>query len=348
MSEKTNFVKVHRGSYYDSDFDSDPEISGNTRRSTADDDRRDSDEADASLSRPSTKAKKRRRKHPKYSDHVEGKRQRREDSFGQKKQHLHNERSAELSRIHRFKIVSMDAYSRHKKFINDYLTFYGGKRAEFVRDSSRDKTDLDIIREHHRFLWSDDDDSDGDDLDVDDGDSSWEKRLAKRYYDKLYKEYCITDLSRYKENKVALRWRMEKEVISGKGQFVCGEKKCPEKEGLRSWEVNFGYVEHGEKKNALVKVRLCPDCSYKLNYRHQRKEIKANKKKDRRYKGDVSDAKRADKETDESAAGEGDGERRSEADSGCGSSSVWEGPAKVEVAKSRDQEFESYFEDMFL
>jgi len=29
-----------------------------------------------------------------------------------------------------------------------------------------------------------------------------EKRLAKRYYDKLFKEYCIADLSRYKENKV--------------------------------------------------------------------------------------------------------------------------------------------------
>ena len=29
-----------------------------------------------------------------------------------------------------------------------------------------------------------------------------EKRLAKKYYDKLFKEYCISDLSRYKENKV--------------------------------------------------------------------------------------------------------------------------------------------------
>jgi len=26
--------------------------------------------------------------------------------------------------------------------------------------------------------------------------------LAKKYYDKLFKEYCISDLSRYKENKV--------------------------------------------------------------------------------------------------------------------------------------------------
>ena len=31
---------------------------------------------------------------------------------------------------------------------------------------------------------------------------SREKELAKKYYDKLFKEYCIADLSRYKENKV--------------------------------------------------------------------------------------------------------------------------------------------------
>lgn len=31
-----------------------------------------------------------------------------------------------------------------------------------------------------------------------------EKELAKKYYDKLFKEYCIADLSRYKENKVGL------------------------------------------------------------------------------------------------------------------------------------------------
>ena len=43
-------------------------------------------------------------------------------------------------------------------------------------------------------------------------------------------------------------------MIDGKGQFMCGNKKCEEREGLRSWEVNFGYVEHGEKKNALVKL----------------------------------------------------------------------------------------------
>lgn len=39
-----------------------------------------------------------------------------------------------------------------------------------------------------------------------------------------------------------------------KGQFSCGNKHCDEEEGLKSWEVNFGYVEHGEKRNALVKL----------------------------------------------------------------------------------------------
>jgi protein FRA10AC1 len=38
--------------------------------------------------------------------------------------------------------------------------------------------------------------------DDDDTPESWEAKLAKRYYDKLFKEYCICDLGRYKENKV--------------------------------------------------------------------------------------------------------------------------------------------------
>ena len=48
----------------------------------------------------------------------------------------------------------------------------------------------------------------------------WERRLAKRYHDKLFKEYCLAELKFYKENKIAMRWRTEKEVADGKGQFV--------------------------------------------------------------------------------------------------------------------------------
>ncbi len=51
-----------------------------------------------------------------------------------------------------------------------------------------------------------------------------------------------------------MRWRIEKEVVAGIGQFICGAKKCEHKEALASWEVNFSYVEGGVKKNALVKL----------------------------------------------------------------------------------------------
>ncbi|NXW29519.1 F10C1 protein, partial [Phaetusa simplex] len=160
----------------------------------------------------------------------------------------------EEARKRRFHLIAMDAYERHKKFVKDYILYYGGKIEDFRRSGANDKTDLDVIRENHRFLWNEDDEAE----------MNWEKRLAKKYYDKLFKEYCIADLSRYKENKFGFRWRHEKEVISGKGNTHCDEK-----EGLKSWEVNFGYVEHGEKRNALVKLRLCPECSYKLNFHHR-------------------------------------------------------------------------------
>lgn len=60
---------------------------------------------------------------------------------------------------------------------------------------SKDKKDIDVIRENHKFLWEDHEEPD-----------SWEKKLAKKYYDKLFKEYCICDLSRFKEKKVNLKF----------------------------------------------------------------------------------------------------------------------------------------------
>jgi len=75
-----------------------------------------------------------------------------------------------------------------------------------------------VIRDHHRFLWTESE-----------AEESWEVQLAKRYYDKLFKEYCIIDLSRYKENQFGMRWRVEAEVVTGKGQFLCANKKCSER-----------------------------------------------------------------------------------------------------------------------
>lgn len=126
------------------------------------------------------------------------------------------------------------------------------------------KTDKDTLREGYRFILSEEDDVD----------STWEKRLVKRYCDKLFKEYCIADMTAYKKGKIGLRWRTEKEVISGKGQFVCGNKKCNENNGLGSYEVNFSYVEAGEQKQALVKLVACKRCAEKLAYKREKERVK--------------------------------------------------------------------------
>lgn len=140
---------------------------------------------------------------------------------------------------------------------------------QFKRPTDRDRNDYTVLEEEHQFLWEGEADT-------------WGKKLAKAYYDKLFKEYTICDLSRYKENMVALRWRTEKEVISGKGQFVCGSKHCSESSNLESWEVNFSYVEHSEKKSALVKLRLCVSCSRKLNYHHKKRPWRRREKQERK------------------------------------------------------------------
>ncbi|KAE8590740.1 hypothetical protein XENTR_v10018182 [Xenopus tropicalis] len=260
----------------------------------------------------------------------------------------------EEARNQRFHLISMDAFARHQKFVNDYILYYGGKLQDFQHSKENNKTDLDVIRENHRFLWQDEDEED----------MTWDKKLAKKYYDKLFKEYCIADLSRYKENKFGFRWRVEKEVISGKGQFSCGNKRCDEKEGLKSWEVNFGYVEHGEKRNALVKLRLCPECSYRLNFHHRRREVHPNTVK-RKAKEDKGESSRKKKKTSHSHKNTNTKDRSTEkhtnssetdssdTDGGEGGDGktdgeFWKGATHEADEKSREEEFDEYFQDMFL
>lgn len=88
---------------------------------------------------------------------------------------------------------NLNPFELHKKLINEYiLQRPGDVQKVFQRDTTKDRNDFDVLYSNHRFLWDDNEDE------VD----TWEKRFAKRYYDKLFKEYCIADLSLYKENKV--------------------------------------------------------------------------------------------------------------------------------------------------
>ena len=204
---------------------------------------------------------------------------------------------------------------------------------------------------------------------------------------------------------MAFRWRTEKEVISGKGQFECAQKKvCSEKDGLRTWEVNFGYVEgkfisssamidllcllENKKKFALVKVRLCATCSAKLNsnkkYREVRKEQnrlallreKEERLDQKREKANYEKRKRKlseekSKNPDEPKKKLTDREQKEkikmdEADLGSTkgrvifyetvgtylfcleSGDIWEKPAAVDEEKTKEQEFDEYFEDLFM
>ena len=274
------------------------------------------------------------------------------------KQLVSQEYDKEEWRARRFHYLSMDAYSRHKALVNHYLLFRGHGIEHLKRSTEKDRNDYTVLSEQHRFLWEEGDPAD-----------TWEKRLAKTYYDRLFKEYAICDLSRYRENKIAMRWRTEKEVVEGKGQFVCGSKHCSEAKDLQSWEVNFNYVEHGEKKCALVKVRLCVDCSAKLNHHHKRKlwrgrerreaekskpgkhRHKKKKKKEQRKKHRKDRDKweekgkaKVDSDSEHSGSSESDHGESSSKDA----SSVWSQSAKDALEKPKEDEFEDYFKDMLL
>jgi len=249
----------------------------------------------------------------------------------------------EERKSHFAKYLTLNAYQRHQKLVYDYIRYYGGKLEDLKRTG---------------FIWDDGDEE---------IESDWGKKLAKRYYDKLFKEYCICDLSRYKENKFAMRWRVEKEVVSGKGQFVCGARKCENKESMRSWEVNFGYIEHGEKKNALVKLRLCPDCSYKLNYHKKHKKVKKKKKKHEKKTKKKKKKKKRSRDTSSSSSSSSsssDTEEEVDCSSEAGPSSrttsesqstdrteqgdIWKKPVKEDVEKTREEEFDEYLDDLFM
>lgn len=117
-------------------------------------------------------------------------------------------------------------------------------------------SDLDALKDAHRLVRDDT----YDEQHCDD----WRVRMARRYYNKLYKEYAIIDLTRYKEGKFGLRWRTEAEVVAKKGQKICGSKDCDNLEALCTFELPFKYMEDQVVKRELVKVCVCQDCASML------------------------------------------------------------------------------------
>lgn len=153
-----------------------------------------------------------------------------------------------------------------------------------------------------------------------------------------------------------MRWRIEKEVVIGKGQFVCANKKCDEVNKLRTWEVNFGYLEREQKKNALVKCRLCSECSYKLNYTHKKKELTKKKKKRTSSSKSKKKKKRHDSSSSSSSSDHESSKESassSKADKSAkdekSAADIWSGPAqRADEEKDREQVFNDFLEDLFL
>lgn len=119
----------------------------------------------------------------------------------------------------------------------------------------------------------------------------------------------------------------------------------------------FGYVEQGEEKSALVKIRLCEKCSRKLNYR----QIKEEKKKRKRGAGDDKVEKvgeelpmedhlhlqkhhRSEQETEIPKEDLKDDEQEPENDN------VWAAPIdlnEIQGVKTKEQEMDEFFADLF-
>eukprot|EP00392_Amoebophrya_sp_AT5.2_P016843 g17148.t1 len=236
---------------------------------------------------------------------------------------VNNNRSEDRRRLARHRFLMEQLYSGHDEDLQNPARQGASSRLpEGIRPRAtgvaKAKGDLALLRESHRFLRDEDDDDDDDyqqksyvfdyneyergttpaggirgraggpggGSSASSTTSHHQKLLARQYYDRLFKEYVLADLRGYKKNQIGFRWRTEGEVKAGKGQFVCGNKVCAVNVNLRNYEVNFVYRENQVQKQALVKIKLCTECAFKLNYVHLKKRRKEAKRKRKEVKRD--------------------------------------------------------------
>jgi protein FRA10AC1 len=79
-------------------------------------------------------------------------------------------------------------------------------RTTAVAVASTPVTEFDILKASHKFL------RDGAD---DEASTSWNDRLAQKYYDSLYREFAICDLKHYKSGNSPLAHRNRSSLWNG-------------------------------------------------------------------------------------------------------------------------------------
>ncbi|TNV81774.1 hypothetical protein FGO68_gene10465 [Halteria grandinella] len=108
---------------------------------------------------------------------------------------------------------------------------------------------------------------------------------------RLYKEYVICDLTLYKTGNIGLRWCLERDILSGKGKTICGNKHCAYDRGeMHSYEVLWKREETRE----MVTVNLCEECAVKLNYKKYKDKRDKKKKKRGKKKRNKSNSSESD------------------------------------------------------
>lgn len=103
---------------------------------------------------------------------------------------------------------------------------------------------------------------------------------------------------------------------------------------------------------------MCGECSRKLNFHHQKKEVtrkkkntKGKKRKDRSTKGKPSEEFLSSEETQETQIAAGQSSAPSSVDQEpepSTSTDIWRESQQTSEEKSRDEEFEEFLEDLFL
>ena len=88
---------------------------------------------------------------------------------------------------------------------------------------------------------------------------TWGSSLAATYDAALTKDFALAAFG--VGGRLGLRWRTRREVINGKGQFICGALDCDGVTSLSTYEVPFQYEEAGISTAALVRLRLCGTCA---------------------------------------------------------------------------------------
>lgn len=105
--------------------------------------------------------------------------------------------------------------------------------------------------------------------------------------------------------------------------------------------------------NFFTFVGLCPECSVKLNYRFQKKEVHKKKKELKRLgtaprKLETQSNASSSTENPEITVKIEPEEDDNKESSGNNASEIWKGNVSESVEKSREEEFEEYLADLLL